>query len=170
MSDIAITFAIIAAVVVFFVWDRIPVVLVAIGTALALYATGVLNLGEALAGLGDPAVIFLASLFVVSAGLDATGVTASAGQFLVAKAGASRTRLLILVMVLVSLLTALISVNGAVAALLPVVVVTAIRGDLGRLSGNNSAPPGRPESASLVTAGIWSRIPYNRAGRGAPRR
>ena len=130
LSDLALTFAIVAAVVVLFVWNRIPVVLVALGTALALYATGVLDLGQALAGLGDPAVIFIASLFVLSAGLDATGVTAWAGQLLIAKAGESRARLLILIMVVVALLTALISVNGAVAALLPVVVVMAIR--LGR--------------------------------------
>ena len=127
MSDIAITFTIIAAIVVLFVWDRLPVVLVALGTTLALYATGVLDIGQALAGLGDPAVIFIAALFVVSAGLDATGVTAWAGQILIAGAGASRTRLLLLLMLIVSLLTALISVNGSVAALLPVVVVTAIR-------------------------------------------
>jgi di/tricarboxylate transporter len=127
MSDIQITFTIIAAVVVLFVWDRIPVVLVALGTPLALYFTGILDLGETVAGLGDPAVIFIASLFVVSGGLEATGVTAWAGQLLIAKAGESRTRLLVLMMVLVALVTALISVNGAVAALLPVVVVTAIR-------------------------------------------
>src|SRR5262245_62298500 len=42
----------------------------------------------------------------------------------------SRTRLLVLMMLLVAVVTALISVNGAIAALLPVVVVTAIR--LGR--------------------------------------
>jgi di/tricarboxylate transporter len=127
LSDIAITFTIVAAVVVLFVWDRLPVVIVALGTALALYATGVLNLGQALAGLGDPTVIFIASLFVVSAGLDATGVTAWAGQLLIARAGKSRARLLILIMLLVALLTALININGAVPALLPVVVVTAVR-------------------------------------------
>jgi Na+/H+ antiporter NhaD/arsenite permease-like protein len=49
---------------------------------------------------------------------------------LIARVGDSRTRLLVLTMLVVALLTALISVNGAVAALLPVVVVTAIR--LGR--------------------------------------
>ncbi len=130
MSDIAITFTIVVAIVGLFVWNRIPVVIVALGTALALWATGVLDLGQALGGLGDPAVIFIASLFVVSAGLDATGVTAWAGQLLIAQAGESRARLLVLVGLLVSLLTALISVNGAVAALLPVVIVTAIR--LGR--------------------------------------
>ena len=127
MNSIAITFAIVAGVVVLFISNRVPVVLVAIGTALALYATGVLELGESLAGFGDPAVIFIASLFVVSSALDATGVTAWAGQLLVARAGQSRVRLLVLTSTLVALLTALISLNGAVAALLPVVIVTAIR-------------------------------------------
>jgi di/tricarboxylate transporter len=127
LSDIALIFIIIAAVVALFVWNRVPVVIVALGTAISLYLTGVLDPEEAVAGLGDPAVIFIALLFVVSAGLDVSGVTAWGGQLLIAKAGKSRTRLLILIMVLVSLLTALISVNGAVAALLPVVVVTAIR-------------------------------------------
>jgi di/tricarboxylate transporter len=130
LSPVGIVFAIVAAIVVLFVWDRLPVVVVAMATALALYATGILDLGQALAGFGDPAVIFIASLFVVSAGLDATGVTAWAGQFLIAQAGDSRVRLLIFMMLLVALLTALISVNGSVAALLPVVVVMAVR--LGR--------------------------------------
>jgi hypothetical protein len=42
------------------------------------------------------------------------------GQGLIAQAGQSRARLLVLAMLLVALLTALISINGAVAALLPV--------------------------------------------------
>jgi di/tricarboxylate transporter len=88
----------------------------------------VLTIGQSLGGFGDPAVIFIASLFVVSAALEMTGVTAWAGQLLIRGAGEeSRTRLLVLTMLLVALLTALISVNGAVAALLPVVVVIAIR-------------------------------------------
>ena len=127
MSDIAISFAVLIAVVVAFVSNRIPVGIVAIGAALALYFTGVLDLTQALAGFGDPAVIFIATLFVVSEGLDASGVTAWAGQELIARVGESRTRLLVLMMLLVALLTALISVNGAVAALLPVVVVMAVR-------------------------------------------
>ncbi len=130
MSSITITFLIVVAIVVLFVWNRIPVVLVALGTALALYFTGVVTLHQALGGLGDPAVIFIAALFIVSEGLDATGVTAWAGQALIARAGQSRVRLFVLMMSLVAALTALISVNGAVAALMPVVVVMAIR--LGR--------------------------------------
>jgi len=138
LSDITLTFIIIVAVVALFIWNRFPVVIVAMGTALSLYVTGVLNTDQAVAGLGDPAVIFIATLFVVSAGLDVTGVTAWGGQFLIARAGKSRTRLLIYIILLVSLLTALISVNGAVAALLPVVVVMAIR--LGRATSQLLLP------------------------------
>lgn len=127
MSEIAISFAVLAALVVLFVWNRFPVELVAIAGALALYATGILDLTQTLAGFGDPTVLFIASLFVVSEGLDAGGVTTWAGQQLISLAGASRARLLVLTMLLVALLTALISVNGAVAALLPVVVVMAVR-------------------------------------------
>lgn len=128
MSPIAYTATIIAAAVLLFVWNKLPVVFVAMLTALSLWASGVLTLGQALGGFGDPAVIFIATLFVVSSGLEITGVTAWAGQLLIRGAGEeSRTRLLLLTMALVSLLTALISVNGAVAALLPVVVVIAVR-------------------------------------------
>ena len=130
MSDITYTFAIVAGIVVLFVWDRLPVVVVALAAALALWATGVIDLGQALSGFGDPAVTFIASLFVVSGALDATGVTAWTGQALIARAGQSRVRLLVLMMLLVAILTALINLNGSVAALLPVVVVMAVR--LGR--------------------------------------
>ena len=73
MSDITVSFAVLAAVVVLFVWNRFPVELVALGAALTLWATGVLDLDQTFAGFGDPTVIFIASLFVVSEGLDAGG-------------------------------------------------------------------------------------------------
>ncbi len=40
-----------------------------------------------LAGFGDPVVVFIATLFVVSEGIDSTGVTTWLGQLIVAKAG-----------------------------------------------------------------------------------
>ena len=92
MSDSTITFLILGVVVAVFVWDRLPVAIVALGVALSLWATGVLDLEQALAGFGDPAVIFIASLFVVSESLDASGITAWAGQELTARVGESRTR------------------------------------------------------------------------------
>jgi di/tricarboxylate transporter len=109
---------------------RIPIAIVAVGVSVSLWATGVLELKDALAGFGDPTVIFIASLFIVSDALSATGVTAWAGQQAVTRGGTKRVPLLVTVSLLVALLTALISVNGAVAALVPLVVVVAVRAGL----------------------------------------
>ena len=122
-----ITVVVLLVAVVVFVANKIPVGIVAVGVALALYLTGVLTVEQVFAGFGDPVVIFIAALFVVSDGLDASGVTAWAGQRLVERAGGDQRKLLVLIMAVVAVVTALISVNGAVAALLPLVVVTAVR-------------------------------------------
>jgi Na+/H+ antiporter NhaD/arsenite permease-like protein len=106
MADSTIVFLVLAGVVVLFVSNLLPVEIVAFATALTLWATGVLDLSQALAGFGDPTVIFIAALFVVSEALDATGITAYAGRQLVQRAGDSRRRLLVLMMVLSALLTA----------------------------------------------------------------
>jgi di/tricarboxylate transporter len=127
MSDSTVTFIVLGVTVAVFVWDRVPVAIVAVGVALSLWATGVLSLDDALAGFGDPTVLFIGSLFVVSEALDASGVTSWVGRELAGRVGDSRTRLIVLMMLLVAGLTALISVNGSVAALIPVTVVLAIR-------------------------------------------
>ncbi|WP_426614348.1 SLC13 family permease [Bradyrhizobium sp. McL0616] len=124
---ILITFAIIATMVLLFISNRVPIAVVALSATLVLYATGILELSEALAGFGDTTILFIASLFVVSASLDSSGVTTWAGQVLIRYAGESRTRLLVLSMLLVAFLTALIGSGGAVAALLPVLVIVSVR-------------------------------------------
>ena len=83
MSGITITFATVGAMVVLFMWGRIPVAAVALGGALLLHGTGVLTLEQALAGFGNFTVLFIAALFVVSAGLEAGGVTSWVGQLLI---------------------------------------------------------------------------------------
>ena len=130
MSSATVSLLVLAASVALFVWNRLPVGIVAIATALALYFTGVLDVSTALSGFGDPVVIFIATLFVVSEGLEASGVTAWAGQMLTQRAGTRRTRLLIAVMALAAVLSAFITPNGAAAALLPVTVVVARRASL----------------------------------------
>lgn len=127
MSDAAVCLAVLAAVVVLFVWNRLPVEVVAFGSALVLYATGVLDAGQVFAGFGDPVVAFVAALFVVSAALQATGLTAWAGRRLTGRAGTGERQPIVLAMLLAAGLTSLITVTGAVAALLPLVVLLATR-------------------------------------------
>ncbi len=127
VDPVVATLLILVLAIAAFVSNRVPLGIVAIGVSLALFFTGVLTLPQALAGFGDPTVLFIAALFVVSESLDATGVTAWAGQKVIARAGTRRTTVLLVICLLVAGVTALISVNGAVAALLPLVVVVASR-------------------------------------------
>jgi len=127
LSPATTCYVILAVVLVLFIWNRLPIGIVALGAALALYATGVLNLNQALAGFGDPVVIFIASLFVVSEALDGTGVTTWAGQQLITRVGDSHTRLIVFTMLLAAAVSAVITPNGSVAALMPMAVLIALR-------------------------------------------
>jgi di/tricarboxylate transporter len=127
MDDATLSLIVLGLVVAAFVWNRLPVEVVAVLTAVVLWATGLVAFPAVVAGFGDPVVILIASLFVVSEGIDSTGVTAWVGQTIVRYAGTTRARLLIAVTGLCAVLTALITLNGAVAALLPLVVMLAIR-------------------------------------------
>lgn len=127
MSPAAITLVILGLVVVVFILDRLPVMAVALSVPVVLWATGILDVNEAFGSFGDPTIIFIASLFVVSEALDATGVTAWVGELVLKAAGESRTRLLVVIMAMVAVTTAIITPNGSVAALTPVVVMMAIR-------------------------------------------
>lgn len=114
-------------VVVLFIWNRIPVEIVAIGTAVALWATGLLTTGQAMSGFGDPVTLFIASVLVVGEALDASGATSWAAQRLTGRVGDHPRRLLVLTMVMGAALTPLITLNGAVAALMPIVMAMALR-------------------------------------------
>lgn len=129
MGNSEIIFAIIAAVVGLFIWGRLPVMLVALMVPLALFFTGLLPLGAVFSGFGEPVIVFIASLFVVAAGLEATGVTAWVGRFLSRAAGSSPLKLSLFTVLIAALLSPLISQSGAVAALVPVVILMALRMD-----------------------------------------
>lgn len=127
MDDATTALVVLGVVIALFIWNRLPVGVVAIFAALALWATGLVSTEEAVGGFGDPVVIFIATLFVVSEGIDSTGVTTWAGQRLVERAGTAHSRVLVAVCLLSALLTSLITLNGAVAALLPLVIMLAYR-------------------------------------------
>lgn len=122
MAPSAVTLIVLAVSVGLFISNRFPVGVVAILTALALPALGIIDLPTALAGFGDPAVIFIATLFVVSAGLENSGITAWAGRQITSRVGTGRVALLVAVMLVTAVLSALISPNGAASAMIPIVL------------------------------------------------
>jgi di/tricarboxylate transporter len=127
MDDATISLIVLGAAIVLFIWNRLPVTTVALLSALSLYAFGVLNLREIYAGFGDPVIIFIAALFVVSDGVDATGLTAWVGQRMVNLVGTGFRRLLVTICLLGAVAAALVTPNGAVTALLPMAIAIAVR-------------------------------------------
>ena len=127
VTDIWITLSIIGVALILFAWNPVPAAVVATGASLALYFTGVLTMDEALTGFGDPVVILIAALLAIAVALENTGVGAWAGQLLLRLGGRSETVLMVALMVVAAIFSALIGMNGAVAAMLPVTVVIAVR-------------------------------------------
>jgi di/tricarboxylate transporter len=163
VSDVALVFGILAATVALFVWNRLPVVVVAMGSALALHLSGLLSLQASFAGFGDPVVMFVAALFVVTAGLEATGVTTWAGREVERLVAGSRLRLQLVGMLAVAALCPLINSSGAVAALMPVIMLLVVRlgDDPSRLlmplafasaAGSHLALTGAPKNVLIAEA------------------
>ena len=127
MNDIALTLSIIGLAMVLFAWNRIPAIVVAIGAALALYFTGVLTMPEALTGFGDPVVILMAALLAIAVAVEVSGVGAWAGQLLLRRSGGNEKMLIASLMLIAAVFSGLIGMNGAVAAMVPVTVIIAVR-------------------------------------------
>src|SRR5262245_26309290 len=127
MAQIIMTLAIIAAAMVLFAWNPVPAAVVAVCTSLALYFTGILTMQETLAGFGDPVVILIAALLAIGAGLESAGVGAWAGQLLIRHTGGNETWRIVAIMIVAAIFSGMIGMNGAVAAMRPIIVVVAVR-------------------------------------------
>ncbi|MFP3853460.1 MAG: SLC13 family permease [Anaerolineales bacterium] len=117
--------AILSAAILLFITEWLRVDVVALGVVVALMLTGVLTTSEALAGFANPAVLTIASLFVVGGAVMRTGLAAEIGQRILRVGGSNETRLVLVLMAAVALLSSVMSDTGTVAVLLPAVVVLA---------------------------------------------
>jgi di/tricarboxylate transporter len=96
--QILIVFSIIAVAVILFVTEKYSPDIVALLAVAALMLTGILNVTDALAGFSNPAVITIAAIFVITAGLTNTGVASWFGGYLLKVAGKSEARLVAVTM------------------------------------------------------------------------
>ncbi len=126
-AQLWLTLAILMAMLVLFVSNRLRLDLVALMGLLALTLSGLVTTGEALAGFADPVVLMIAALFVVGAGLFQTGVADALGRRVEAMAGDGLAGLTAVIMIVTALLSGFLSSTGTVAVMLPVVLAIARR-------------------------------------------
>ncbi|HSN76102.1 MAG TPA: SLC13 family permease [Anaerolineae bacterium] len=120
-NDLVITLLILFVAAVLLLSDRVRADLVALLVAVALGVSGVLAPREAFSGFSSSAVVTMAAIFVLVAGLQVTGVTSQAGRLLQRLAGADERRLLVAVMAIGALLSLFMNNIAAAAILLPAV-------------------------------------------------
>lgn len=108
-----------------FVWGKYSPDVVALVSMLSLFLCGILNLSETLSGFSNPTVIMIASLFIIGEGLSQTGWTALAGKKLIALAGKSVPKLLVIITLGSGVLSGFVSNTGTVATLLPATISSA---------------------------------------------
>ncbi len=123
-----------ATTVALFIHNRLRLDVIALLVIMAFSVSGTLTLNEALAGFSDPSVILIAALFVIGEGLVRTGVAYQVGDWLIARAGSSEARLLVLLMLAVAGLGSVMSSTGVVAIFIPVVL---------SIAAKLKIPPGR---------------------------
>ncbi len=99
----------------------------AFGLLLALVVGRLVPLERAFSGFGSPAVVAVAAIFVISAGLERTGAAALVGRPLRLLAGRSTVRLVVILMAATGLLSAFMNNLAAVGVLLPVTMAVAHR-------------------------------------------
>ena len=119
--DIAIVLIIVAVAVVLFATEKLSMDVVAILVLGSLTIFGLVGPAEALSGFGHPATVTVGAMFVLSAGLNATGALGTLGQRLI-RHGKNETMLLLLVMVGAAIVSPFINNTAAVAVFLPLVI------------------------------------------------
>jgi len=120
--DILLVLAILVVAIVLFATEWLRMDLVALLVLLALAVTGLVTPEEAFSGFSNPAVITVAAMFVLSTGISHTGAMGHIGERMVAFAGNSEARLILVSMLVAAVFSAFINNIGATAVLMPVLV------------------------------------------------
>jgi len=119
--------AVLGAAVVLFVTEWLRVDLVALSVMLLLSIFGIITHSQAIAGFSNTAIITIASVLILSAGLVRTGLAQILGGQILRLSGDSEVKLLIIMMVTVGLLSGVMNNIGVAALMLPVVMEIAHR-------------------------------------------
>ncbi len=151
-TDIILVFSILAVSVLFLVTEWIPMEVTALLVLGAVATTGLVKPLDALSGFGNPAVVTVWAVFILSGGLTRTGVANVIGRLVLKLSGSSRTLMVIVIMVCAGVLSAVMN-NVAVAALmLPVVM------DIARQTGRSPSRLLMPLAYGSLLGGLTTQI------------
>ena len=128
--EITLTLLILLIAIILFATEWIPMDLVSLMVLLAVGLTGLVTPEEAFSGFSNPAVITVAAMFILGAGISHTGAISTLGERLFRMTGHSQPLMIASIMGTVAFFSAFINNIGATAILMPVVITMAHRSKL----------------------------------------
>ncbi|MGB3337413.1 MAG: SLC13 family permease [Devosia sp.] len=144
-------FLTIGAMMVAFVWGRWRYDIVAVGALLAAMASGIVAPAEAFSGFSDDIVIIVGSALVVSAAVSRSGIMEVAVRRFAPRINSPRAQLILLV-VLVTILSAFVKNIGALAIMMPIAF------QMARKSGVSPSLFLMPMSFGSLLGGLMTQI------------
>lgn len=114
--------SLLAVAIFLFIQNKWRMDTIALLVMLGFSLSGILTTQEIFAGFSDPNIILLALLYIVGESLARTGVAYQVSDWLMRVAGASETKVLVLLMLSIATLGAFMSSTGIVAIFIPVVL------------------------------------------------
>jgi di/tricarboxylate transporter len=151
-SELAVVLGLLVAAIVMFAVNRPRMDAVAVLMLVALPLTGIISVGESLAGFADPNIVLIAALFVIGEGLVRTGVARRIGDWIAATTGKSETKLLVLLMIAVCGLGSMMSSTAVTAIFIPIAL---------RIAQSTGAAPGQlmmPISFAALISGMMTLV------------
>lgn len=121
-GEMIIVLAVLAGALALWISEWLPLDLVALCIPIVLVLTGVLEPNDAMAGFASTALLTVAAILVVSAGLTRTGVITYVGNRIIHYSRGDEKRLLALVMVTMAVFSSFINNTAVVAMFLPIML------------------------------------------------
>ena len=87
MSPIAVALLIMAAMIVLFIWEPVPILVTAIGASIVYAYTGLIEIKDIFTGYNSTTIVLLAGMMIIGSSLFHSGITDLIGEKMVKVTG-----------------------------------------------------------------------------------
>ncbi len=150
--QIALVLAVLGLALFLFVTEKVRADLVALIVLCLLGITGLVTPTQALEGFSNPAVVTIWAMFILSAGLAATGVADFIGERMLSVSGNRESHVILVIMLVTGALSAFMNNIGVAAMMLPVSM------DIARRTGLSPSRLLMPMAFATLLGGLTTLV------------
>lgn len=130
MSPVVKVFIVLVVLALLFITEIIPMAMTAVGGAVLCGFLSIIPVEQVFRGFSNPAIVFLAGMYIIGASLLYTGLAQEIGAMILKVCGKNENGIMLSLMVVATLLSAVLSNTGTAACLLPIALGICAAGNL----------------------------------------